>query len=831
MPFVNRPIPFHFHTAGNAATLNDDPAAASRISTSPEHAVSPDLMRSTLLQYLQQLSKDMNIEHPANARLRGKIETFCNKLAESEDDDSPLAQPELLEGAKLMRSISKNVALDDKRYKVSSKLLSQHLHTAWIEKDIAAQREKLVKANAYLAHPGSSTTTTYTVGGNIGTTLRHHPVDLSLQAQYTRSNGVDCDDDGMIETSRDNAFLGGLSSTLRAAKAITARLKGSVTHTRGTKAVSFNCMDEYIDAIGSKTRYTSLHSRLGKKHSVRYFQNKSYNHLDELNKLLTQHIRQPVALSGNRPHQDNTTTKRSSGTAFNGSAGMDVALSPTLTVGAAASYTHENKDIYVNLRASMVEDILTRPGMAFSERLEKVEALYHKPMQHLGFPHDPEFHLVEGKYGYVPAQEIDPETAHQVMNQLSGVIDIYCQAVRGHDAGHPQSTQLKHELEARWGVVGRYGFLQGAEIMLASLADKINVSALAQEQQQEMKNRIREVENKIISPALSYDHKKLDKHVKFNNLLKVELNNKTLNMKFTVAKTLGPNNGIAATGEISVTIKKNITRQPNRLRAGEYKDITFGLDVGVSLNNLPDNSLQLIANQAGIPMPLLKSAIAQNITSHVNLTAGARIMIRFFKPSSERALVADNSHYAHQFTRVSAVVTGSAGVDLSALPVGMTSTVSQSTNRVVFESLGEKTLSYLLVRFGYDKGIWHKGGMQHWENFAFTHKNSMTNIMKEIATPSSHLHAEANTLIEDYQRSASPEEFASLQQKLPDLYKALEHAGDDEEAFSRGIDALHTLFDLQQQETGRIFREGLTQKPFKERHMLMRKEPTVNIFK
>lgn len=781
-----------------------------------------NILREPLQKLLDSLSEDIMCKHGVDAKLKLKIHDFASNMTSYNAKQQPnLDKTELLECAKFMRKVSKSLSGDNKKYQISTHLLSKHLYCEWVQKDVSDRRMKLLKKNDALTQPGNTTGQNVNIGSSLGIPSVHLS-SITLNTGVTVSKSTECDDEGIIGKSKETSISGGISASANLSSL--AKLKGSlnISHSCSGKGVNFASIEDYTDSLCSKLRYSSLGHHIRKKHSLKYYQNSSLNNLDKLNASLAFNMQTPFQFTCRAPHQDNVKLKKTQSTTISASLDANILPIAELSVGATVGYTHAQKDIYINIRNSMTQEVITNKDTFYINQVEKLTPYFSTALKDLLGDFDKNGFMDNYKRtlsSYIPADTLD-----NALTQLEGVINIYCYATRGSDAGDKHCAQLKHQIESKWGVEekGRYGFLQCSEVMLALLSNRLSTVPQDSETFSALHDKIKSIDSSITSPALSYDKSKLEKYISFNKKLKVELNNNSFDMNFKVGGNM-LNNNLMPSANLHVTIKNNTTQMPGRLRAGNYKDITFDFNTDLNLANIPDNILSAIATQTGIPEGVLTTTLAQNINTNVDFSLGGRIMIRYFRPAWQSSLSPHHKKYSHQFTRVFVNTAASTALNVSGLlPIGLNAGVSVSKSKVVNESLGDKTLSYLLLRYAYCKGTWDKGGEKTWASLMESNHKSLTKIMHDITSPGSQLHEEADLIINDFRNTASSEQVESLNASLGSIFSSLGNAEETNGSFNLGVKALQQLLDLQQQETGRILREGLLPQKFSKKKILTR---------
>lgn len=762
---------------------------------------------------LKNLSDSLICTDKKDQKIRIKINEFIRNMpTNNRNGQQHLNKQELFECAKLMHKVSKGLSGNNHKHKITTHLLSKHLYNEWVQIDVIERRQKILHEHSHLTQPGNTSCRNINIGSSLGIGTTHLKA-LSVNGNYSIAKTTDCDDEGIVEQSKDVSLTAsvGASISLTTLANLKATISGS--HSSTTKGVTYTSLNDYVDSLCNKLRYRSLNSNLGRKHSVKYYQNSAFNHLDSLNKLSTFDEKKSFLFSCSTPYQDNTKVKKAYGTSISASLGAEVLPLSSLSVGASVNYTHEKKNIFIHFKNSMVCEVMTNKDDFYIKQVEKLTPRFQHALKDLLGTFDSNGFL-NGDNTRL-SSSIPLETLENALAKLEETIDIYCQATRGSDTGNHNSALRKHQLEEKWGIKGqgRYAFMQCAEVMLALLSNRADFGI---EGQDNLQKKIIAIDNKIATPEITHNKTKLDKHVKFNKKLNVKIKNNIIDMMLNVGgSTL--NNSLAPSANIHVTIKNNNTRQPGRLRAGNYKDIMIDFNAGINLAKLPDTILSTIAAQANIPVSALTTSLAQNINAHADFSLGGRIMFRYFRPSSQSALAKQHNQFSHQFTRLFVNTSASTGLSTSGLPelqLGLSAGISASQSKVVHESLGTHTLSYLLVRYNYCKGIWDQGGMQIWSSFIENHQKTLSKMMRDITNPDSPLYEEAHLLITE-STTMTPEIKNSI-------FAYLDRVEDDNQSFEQGTGALNQLLELQRPETGRIFRGGLIPETFSKKHLLAR---------
>jgi|GEM_PF-4979728 len=766
-----------------------------------------NILRTPTADLLFELGKKISENDKKNYDITVKLAKLSDLLKSK--TSQTLDKDELKQCATLLHKVSKNLSKKNKPYQLATHQLSRHIYNAWIENDISERREKILRDNKWLKQPGNKCLSTASLSINAGT-----GGVVGLNTSMSTSRIVDCDDDGLVESGKDVTASGGVEAGVKLSAIASATGKADVSHTRNTEALSYDSLEAYVDTLCSRHRYRSLHSRFGRNHSVKYYQNKCLNNLDPLQSEVSSKLR-AAEFSCAVPHQDAVNHKQVKATTINTTLSAKVTPAAALSAEGALNYTHENRVIDVNFMNSMVNETLINRDPFYCDQLKKITPHFLHAFSHVTqSDRNMYFNEAGRQVNFMSAATIE-----ESLDRLEQDINSYCQATRAHDRGEARAANAKHQLEKCYGVKaqGRYGFFQSSEATLALLASRLKEATENNpELEKKLQERILAIDAKITAPALRYQRHKLEQAVKFTRQLNVKLINDSVKMRFTVASSL-MNGAVTPSVNIEVTVKNNKTIQANRLRAGTYRDIMFDVSGSVDLANIPNHIIQAAANAAGIPAEALSSSLAQCVGTNIDLTLGGQIMIRYFRPSWKSSFSKSENIFSHQFTRLNVNATAAAAVNTAVLPVGVKAGVTTLKSVAAHEQLGMKTLSYILIRHGYCRDTWNSGGSEIWADFLEKNRKSLTKMMFDMTVPGTTLNREVRFFLEE-----AGYDLDNLDEDMATLFADLSHAGVSQQSFTQGCKALLTLLDIQRDESGRIFNNGLIKENFDSRRVLTR---------
>jgi hypothetical protein len=352
----------------------------------------------------------------------------------------------------------------------------------------------------------------------------------------------------------------------------------------------------------------------------------------------------------------------------------------------------------------------------------------------LGSLVEPALARMAGTADFPIAQAQDRSRLEQLLGQVEREFDLYCYARRQQAAGRPRSVSVSSSIEAAWNATGKnasYVYLQRVAIAHALIGLRLRALEEGDAGTAPSPSVVDRLARKIAAPPMPHDSKKAERYVSFDNSIPARLLQSQVSLKAGVAYGMTRATAQAAL-EASVAIESR--RDPNMLREGEYRNISFELSLdaytGAAWKNVEQSlkghadALQLAQQMDGAAHQV-KELIEQR---QLGLTANGsvRIVLRFFRPGASLG----GGPFRFQFARA-----------LTTLGVGF-----QKHTRALGECWGDGTLTYLLMRHHRFHSVDPGDGRGSWARFAATGRQALEGMFTGLADGGSIIHGEAGML-------------------------------------------------------------------------------------
>jgi hypothetical protein len=340
-----------------------------------------------------------------------------------------------------------------------------------------------------------------------------------------------------------------------------------------------------------------------------------------------------------------------------------------------------------------------------------------------------------GAAGFSIAQAHDHTQLEDLLGQVEREFDLYCYARRQISAGQPKAVSVSASIETAWNAGGRnasYVYLQRVAIAHALIG--LRLKALKEEGVAGAapgRCAVDRLAGKIAAPPMPHDEKKAERYVSFDNSIPMKLRQSRISLKAGAGYAT---TGATAQAALEASVAIESRRDPNMLREGEYRNISFELSMDTCTGAAWKNVEQWLMGHAG-PLELaqqmeeaahqVKEMIEQR---QLGLTANGsvRIVLRFFRPGASLG----GGPFRFQFARA-----------LTTLGVGF-----QKHTRSLGERWGDSTLTYALMRhhryFSVDPG----DSRGSWARFAATGRKALEGMFTGLADGGSVIHGEAGML-------------------------------------------------------------------------------------
>ena len=659
-----------------------------------------------------------------------------------------------------------------------------------------------------LSKPGTSRIKNISTNTGVsgGVSLPHSNIAIKAGAKigFTRTYITDSDDEGTIARSKEKKFNVTLNANavFDVNEQISAKAGGELTAKKVT-SVGFNytggASDYYREKLSHKMFSYKKHGirdvLTTRKHTLLDHQWKAQNTQPLLQESWNALTGRKVVSKSPIPFQADLTPKSNKSLGY--SASVNANVSALVNAGAKLQYDYTQNDIEVNLLKNIFTQI--DEGSASAEHIESLHAVSEQYAKVFDAVFNNSIYLKGKSYD----STLSNDDIRHAVNSLSKTLDEYTQCVQKYSAGHSSEASRKHAFEDAWGVreSGRYGFLQGAEIMLATLASRLSVDEGPGNQNDDIPEMMRELNSKIIHPDFTYDDRKLKPLMSFSNLLSIKNYSHTL----TAEAYANIGHTVRGGGKITIALVNKHNDHPNRIRAGEQRDIEITLNGNVTLSDLTSKLTEDFANEAGIALSDLHSTLANVFDSTVDCSGGLKIIIRYLS-SEWSSNTKDKLNYVHQATYVQNLKNYNLSLNSNILlaPIGIDISIGGGENltNVIAQKMGTDTLNYLMLRYNYVKD---KNDEQlAWEQFVSANKKNLLQLMKNIIEPGTNSNHETTILInEKIAKTPEPD-----QNTIHDMFTSIKQdfisAQQDAKNFDKALLGLMTLMDWHKETTDKL---------------------------
>ena len=571
-------------------------------------------------------------------------------------------------------------------------ILAQHTKCDWMQMKHEKLQAKQLGEYLELGKPGAGKATTYSVGVNAGASLLAVPgtdakvgpfADVSLGiSTETRFNA---DDEGLVFEEISHSVSSGLKAGVQASLSDNVGLKaqakasgqGSLTYFK-----EWNNSKDYIAQNGPDAKKTKA---LKKQKQL------AANSQHRLNELLKSALK--INASVNAPAPERTKPLMGFYTTKAGDVGLSANAGTTFNVGSldvnfgggfGANRSKSTTDIYEFVPNQLADVVLKNKA--------KLDEL-------------PDNFTHHARQILMSNNDNDPKAAIGGLNLLKRDMNEYCEVVQKYDyfksSGSANKSELKalrnqkHEIENRWGAIGRHQFLQFASASHALFAstimpNKYLVSGINPKREQELSNLIGQTGVLVQNPSIEYSKSRLDKIATFEQEIYLQV----ADTRSSFSINAGP-----ISGQLDIVERQRI--HPSRVREGRYIDVVFTGSVASSLQGLINvATLQQAIAEQGIELPG-DLDIAPDIGGGVSFSYTSRS----FKPDYSKAEdYKGEKGWRKQFSRTTKTLSanvnvGGSGTVAVGAHAGANVGVNKSKTTVVSEKIASDDLTFTMVRF------------------------------------------------------------------------------------------------------------------------------------
>ncbi|WP_018691786.1 hypothetical protein [Algicola sagamiensis] len=687
-----------------------------------------------------------------------------------------------------------------------SRLLALHVKSDWMQMEKDQLRDVQLEKLAPLGKPGAGMATTYKIGLNAGGSLLSVPgteakVGPYGDASLTASHEVrlNPDDEGLFFKEKSEGInfgvKGGVEASVVKDVGLKAELGGQVQYNR-TTFKEWNNVEGYVDKEGHKLDI-SEREQYGKKslgHRIwlaiknhlpfkpgselkRYqeVQQQAANSQHRLNDLI--HSELSFDANVNAPSPKRTKPLMGVYHTWTGAASLTAKAGATFEVGAldvkggAALGATRQKSV-----TNIYEFVPSQLSDVIQKNASRLKELPGNFTQHARA-------ITQGSS--------DPRASIGGLKLLEQDVEQYYEVTQRYDdlksspdadrAALKLLQQQKHQIENRWGAIGRHQFLQFASASHAYFADQIMPEgkfsdAIAAERQKEMTDLIGQTAVKIQNPEIDYSKKRLDKIASFEQVIYLQVSD----VKTSINLTIGP-----FSGQLDILQRDRI--HPSRIREGRYMDITLTGKVSGSVQSLVDKAtitakIKEAAAKEGIELP-------GDLNISPDLGGGASIsrMVRYFEPKYSQTddftgekgwrkqLVRDTGGLSSNFNL------GLSGTVAAGAHAGANIGVSHNLSTVFGETMGTEDITYTITRFNRffrDAGL--NSQNEAWKDFFQAHKNEFRDIFKNLGDSQHPMTQEVQYFFKELiTRAQNDSEKAAIEQSKVEFNQIMEDVKTD----------------------------------------------------
>ncbi|POT59490.1 hypothetical protein C3432_01850 [Citrobacter amalonaticus] len=630
---------------------------------------------------------------------------------------------------------------------------------------------------------------------------------------YTRTCTTDTDDEGIVGFTKENKYQVtlGVNAEIGCTDEIAVQLGSEVSakkmvstginYTGGAHAY---CREKFSHKLFTYKNQGIRDAIFARKHTLLHHQRQAQNNQTLFEQRWGALTGKKVESKSPMPFQADVIPKRINATGYSANIRANAQFSSLASAGARLQYDFIKNAIEVDFLKNMFTHITSNKCEAqHIENLNTLSQRYSKAFSAV-------FNNSEQLKGKKISDTLSNDDIRHAVNSLNKTVQEYSQCVQKYCAGKNSEGKNKHTFEQAWGVKesGRYGFLQCAEVILATLATRLPSGDVADSDTAEIRQLMSQVNNKIANPEFTYDKRKLAPLLSFANV--VTINNHSHTVTADLNASLG-NGTIRGGGKVSLAVINKHVDNPYRIRAGEYRDIEITLTGNVTLANLLDKLTKEFASNAGVALSDLHSAVANAFSSTADASQGIKILVRYFSPDWSNG-DEKKRNYTHQVTYLQSLKSANVTTNLSGTSgiVGGGISLGGGVSRtdVLAQKMGTDTLNYLMLRFNYFCGKPEEQPV--WQRFVHENRSNLLSLMKNVLTPGTSSNRELDLLFKE-KHDKTPE---SEREKLWSDYKQIRSdilsTRHDERYFDKGLAGLVTLMEWHKETTDALFRSALT---------------------
>nr|WP_318383165.1 hypothetical protein [uncultured Enterobacter sp.] len=806
----------HFaqHISSIANTEQAQPAMG-RATTATETLVinqGKEIYRDAICKMLSAASSQS--EGKISARLASLVETLTLNAGHPHLDQNE-KQSLVKELFILRKACSKS---PDKDILAATKHLEKLIYSCLLAEKLDGVTDKYRNEITFFSQPGATKSKSGTANVQIsaGSALTDKLVSLKAYGKlsYTQTRLADTDDEGIVGAEKSHKFSAALGAEagveLSSAVEVKAGAEASAYKKLTTGVNYTGAPDAMREKLAHKTftykRFHFIDALTTRKHSLVYHQARaqdSQSHLKTSWEAITQGS---IESQSPTPFQATVKTKRVNGIGYSAQVKANAQVASFANAGAKVQYDYVKNDIEVDFHTDMFKSVTEGSGQqARRENLDNITGHFEKA-----------FATLSGERMLLDNQKMRSDLSLDeiavAVNLLDKRMSDYSLHVQRHSFGDAAATKGKHQFETEWNVKssGRHGFLQCAEVMLATLASRLPAgpdSAALLEQ-------MNKINAKITNPAFSYDKKKLMPMISFNNLLSIIKASHTVTAE--VNATLGTDD-VSGGGKVSVALVNMAVQNPYRIRAGVQRDVEITLTGNVTLSNVLAQITDNLVAESGISMDALRGSVSELFSASVDLSAGAKVILRYFSP--DWAKKEDQPRrFTHQVTYVQTLKTASLSKNMTVPAAGVFGAGAGligelKTTGLAVGKMGTDTLNYLMLRYNYLKGRTEEQAV--WHDLIEENRSNLVTLMKNIVTPGTNSAEELAFIYQEKMNGfAREEERETFTRQFEGVKQQIAALQTDASQFDAALNAVVTLMDWHKESTDVMFRQGLIEKEF-----------------
>jgi len=571
-------------------------------------------------------------------------------------------------------------------------ILAQHTKCDWMQMKHEKLQSKQLGEYLAIGRPGAGKATRYSTSINAGTSLLVAPGTgakvgpfAKLSLEESTEVRFNADDEGLVfeevSHSLNSRLKAGVQASLSDKIGLTAQAnisgKGSLTYFK-----EWNNPTDYVTQNGPNTKKTQA---LKKQKQL------AANSQHRLNKLLKSALN--ISASVNAPAPERTKPLTGFYTTKSGDMGLSINAGTSFNVGSLD--VNIDSSFGVN-RSKSTTDIYEFVPTQLSDVVLKNKAKLDELPANL--THHARELLLTGNNNV-------PNNAINGLKLLKKDVNKYYKVVQEYDyfksSGSADKSEVKvlkskkHEIENRWGAIGRHQFLQftsAAHALFSStiMPKKHLVSELPPESKQELSNLIGQTGVLVQNPPIAYSKSRLDKIATFSQEIYLQI----ADTRSSFSINAGP-----VKGQLDIVECQRV--HPSRVREGRYLDVVFTGTVASSIQGSVNGAtiMQAIA-QHGIELPG-EIDIAPDVGGGVSFSHTTR----FFKPDYSKAKdYKGEKGWRKQFSRNTKTIStninvGGSGTVAIGVHAGANIGVNKSKTTVVSEKIASDDLTFTMVRF------------------------------------------------------------------------------------------------------------------------------------